>query len=64
MTKEEQDQLGPFEPITEQEAREGMEEMVSYIMDIDDKEITESYADTFMYIAKCYAQGCKDNLLI
>jgi len=47
--------------LTEQEAREGFEEMVGYVMDIDDQEVIEAYADTFLFIAKGFARDrCKE----
>lgn len=43
--------------LNKQDALDNFREMVGYVMDIDDKEIVNGYADTFMLIAKCYAKG-------
>ena len=47
--------------LNEKDTINALKEMVEYIIDIEDKEIIDSYANTFMFISKGYAKKlCKN----
>ena len=47
--------------LSKEEALDNFREMVGYIMQIDDKEIIDNYANTFMLIAEYYkTRACKE----